>query len=110
MNMQSRKITLATLTAIALAFSTPAWAAETTKLTADFINQASVANRFEVESSQLAMQKSQNSDIRAFAQQMVTDHSRSGEQLVATMANAELDQNAVKTVLDEKHQKKLEKL
>jgi putative membrane protein len=57
----------------------------------DFVHQAAGAGRFEVESSQLALQKAQDQDLRQFAQRMVDDHSR---------ANRELEQIAMRKGVD----------
>lgn len=47
----------------------------------DFVNQAAHAGRFEVESSQLALQEAQDQDVRQFAQRMVDDHARATREL-----------------------------
>src|SRR5690606_15223542 len=41
---------------------------------ADFVTQATSSNLFEVQSSQLALERSKNEQIRQFAQRMVKDH------------------------------------
>jgi putative membrane protein len=38
---------------------------------AEFVNKAAASNLFEIQSSQLAQQKSQNNRVREFAQRMV---------------------------------------
>ncbi|MFK5736107.1 DUF4142 domain-containing protein [Pseudomonas urmiensis] len=47
----------------------------------DFVDAATEAGIAEVVTGNLAMQKSQNADIKAFAQQMVTDHTKANQQL-----------------------------
>lgn len=74
----------------------------------DFIRKAAVGNEFEIESSKLALQKSQNDNIQHFAQQMVDDHGKAGEDLTATAAKANL--GAPNMALDHKHQRMLDKL
>lgn len=71
----------------------------------EFVQKASVANEFEIESSQVALQRSKNSEVKNFAQHMVKDHTKTGEKLKATtpMAN-----NVPK--LDEAHEKLLGEL
>ncbi|MRX49205.1 DUF4142 domain-containing protein [Paracoccus sp. S-4012] len=49
----------------------------------DFVNQAASGGLFEVQSSELALQRSQNADTQQFANQMVTDHTANNEQLKA---------------------------
>lgn len=54
-----------------------------------FVKTAAAANGFEIASSKLALEKSKNPAIRAFAQHMVTDHTRIGEAFVAALAKAD---------------------
>ncbi|MBV8600200.1 MAG: DUF4142 domain-containing protein [Candidatus Eremiobacteraeota bacterium] len=49
----------------------------------DFINQAMAAGIAEVREGQLALQKSHNAAIRAFANQMIADHAAGNTQLAA---------------------------
>ncbi|QTL04218.1 DUF4142 domain-containing protein [Aquabacter sp. L1I39] len=49
---------------------------------------AAAANGFEIASSKLALEKSKNPAIRAFAQHMITDHTRIGEAFVAALGKA----------------------
>ena len=46
-----------------------------------FVSQAAQGSDKEIYLSQLALQKSQNSDVRHFAQEMIRDHSKSNTQL-----------------------------
>lgn len=55
-----------------------------------FLAQAASANQFEIESSQLALQMSQNVAVRNFANLMIADHSRLGAQVAATAQSAGL--------------------
>ena len=45
----------------------------------EFAANAGLANLAEIQMGQLALQKSSNSDVKAFAQRMVTDHTAIGE-------------------------------
>jgi putative membrane protein len=49
-----------------------------------FVRTASASDAFEVQSSQLALQRSTNSRVRAFAQQMINDHSATSAALQQT--------------------------
>lgn len=75
----------------------------------DFIQKASVANEFETESSKLALDKSQNKDIKLFAQHMVTAHTKIGDDLQSVLQSAKpnikVDNN-----LDADHQRLMKKL
>lgn len=74
------------------------------------LKDMAMANMAEVETGKLALQKSQNADVKAFAQQMVDDHGKGLEEVkkVASAKNVTLP-----TELDAKHKamsKKLEGL
>lgn len=73
----------------------------------DFANKAGPAGMFEVQSSQLALQKSQNADIKAFAQKMIDDHTKAGEDLKAA---ATKDGVTVPDALDADATENLQKL
>ena len=51
-----------------------------------FLAQASSANEFEIQSSQLALQASQNQAVRNFANLLISDHTRLGQQVAAAAA------------------------
>ncbi|MGE3539660.1 MAG: DUF4142 domain-containing protein [Candidatus Tectimicrobiota bacterium] len=72
---------------------------------AEFVNKAASSNLFEVQSSQLALHKSQNNRVRDFAQRMVQDHTAIGNQLKA----AAQGQN-VPTNLNQQHSSLLQQL
>jgi putative membrane protein len=54
-----------------------------------FVTAAAIGDMYEIESSKLALQKSQNADVKKFAQQMITDHTRTSGELkkIASSAN-----------------------
>ncbi len=68
--------------AISLAISSMALAASEMS-PQEFVTKASEAGMAEVELSKLALQKSNDADIKTFAQQMVTDHGKLGAELKA---------------------------
>jgi putative membrane protein len=75
-------ITLASL----LALGTTAVAAADTEIAGadiSFLKQAAENGHAEVESSKLALGKTANADVKAFAQQMVDDHTKAGDELAA---------------------------
>ena len=53
-----------------------------------FLAQAGSANEFEIQSSQLALQASQNAGVRNFANMMIADHTQLGQQVAAAAAAA----------------------
>ncbi|MBZ9962384.1 DUF4142 domain-containing protein [Mesorhizobium sp. BR1-1-2] len=92
--------TLLTMTAAALLAGAPAAlaqsTAQTTPLAADskvdtqtFIKTVPGANEFEIQSSKLAEQKSASADVKAFAKQMITDHTKAGEDFKAALAQGQ---------------------
>lgn len=63
-------------------------AAASVPTTAAFVATAPAANAFEIASSKLALEKSQNPAVRAFAEKMITDHTMIGEHFVAAFGQA----------------------
>jgi putative membrane protein len=70
---------------------------------ARFIHTAGIANTFEIQSSQLALQKSSNADVKQFAQQMIDDHTKAGAKLAGITKDDKMP--APPTQLDAKHKK-----
>lgn len=96
------------IAAIALALAAPGLAHA--KSAKDFVEKASIGNRFEVESSQLALSKSQDPAVRDFAQKMIDDHKKAQEELAAILPTSSVNIASANIMLDKKHQKKIEKL
>lgn len=46
-----------------------------------FVTAAAISDMYEIESSKLALQKSQNAEVKKFAQQMIDDHTKTTAQL-----------------------------
>jgi putative membrane protein len=74
---------------------------------AAFAAVAGSSNMFEIESSEIALDKATNDAVRQFAQQMVDDHTAAGEKMKAA---AEADGVTPPAGLAEKEQAELEKL
>jgi putative membrane protein len=55
-----------------------------------FLAQAASANQFEIDSSQLALQASQNTAVRNYANLLISDHTRLGAQVTAAAQSAGL--------------------
>lgn len=70
---------------------------------ARFIHTVGIANTFEIQSSQLALQKTDNADVKQFAQQMIDDHTKAGAKLAGITKHDQLP--APPTQLDSKHKK-----
>ena len=84
---------------------TPAAPAMRNVSKADFVNQAAMSGMFEVQSSELALNKSQDVRIRDFAQHMVQDHTQASEKLKAAAQGT-----SVPTNLDQEHAAMLQQL
>ena len=69
-----------------------------------FVTKAAASNMFEIESSKVALTMAGNAEVKAFAQQMITDHEKAGQDLVAVAGDA------VPRELDAPHLARLEKL
>jgi predicted outer membrane protein/sporulation protein YlmC with PRC-barrel domain len=75
----------------------------------DFVQTAAVANQFEIESSRVALDHAQNEDVKNFAQRMIDDHTKAGDDLKAAVRSANADIN-VPDALDQAHKDKLDQL
>ena len=98
-------VTFLGLLACGIAYAAdPAHRPEPAKVTptATFVQQAVVGNLFEVESSKLALERSQNATIKAFARSMVDDHSAAGVKLADAVTQAKEARPPLK--LDARHQ------
>jgi putative membrane protein len=58
--------------------------------TEQFVMKAASANQFEIESSQLALQKSNNDQIKQFAHRMIEDHTKIGDQMKEALQKANI--------------------
>ncbi|RZN11748.1 DUF305 domain-containing protein [Bradyrhizobium genosp. SA-3] len=76
--------------------------------TVDFVKGVAISDMFEIESSKLAEQKG-NAQDKSFAQQMVTDHTKTSGELKGLVGNGKV-QATLPTALDSSHQSKLDKL
>ncbi len=77
--------------------------------TADFVKKAGIANKFEIDSSKLALQQSQDDNVKAFAQQMIDDHTKAGDAFNQALQSTKPPM-AAPTDLDSSHQKDIDKL
>jgi len=76
--------------------------------TEDFVKEVAISDMFEIESSKLAEQKGDAQD-KSFAQQMVTDHTKTSDEL-KQLVNSGKVKAQVPSSLDSSHQSKLDKL
>lgn len=84
--------------------------ADLSKRSQNFVANAAVGNQFEISSSQLALQDSQDPTIRQFAQQMIDDHKQIGDQMGAALRAPDVGMMPPDNALDKKHQHMLDVL
>ncbi len=94
--------TIFTAVGVAIALSSPVLAqsaAEKTGVnsvmgvapkTEDFVTEAASSDMFEIEASKLALERSQDTATRSFAQQMITDHTKTSEELKAMITSGKI--------------------
>ena len=93
-------------TAVALALGLLGLQAFAQNSTQDFVTKVAISDMFEIQSSKLAAKRG-NENIRAFAQQMVTDHTKTTEELKSMVGKAKAK---LPTEMDGDHKQKLAKL
>lgn len=82
----------------------------------DFVTKASTANQFEIDAATLALQKSQNADIRELAETIKADHEIAGRKLAEVVKTSHSKDKTVRpdlkmaTGLDKKHEDIIENL
>src|SRR5437763_5408768 len=76
--------------------------------TADFVKEVATSDMFEIESSKLAQQKG-NAPEKTFASQMVTDHTKTSDELKGLVTSGKVKAE-LPAALDSSHQSKLDKL
>lgn len=76
----------------------------------DFVKKASVSNLFEIQSSELALERAKDPEVKQFAQQMIDDHTKASNNLKTSLQNTKIEKDAVATNLDAEHQTKLSDL
>jgi putative membrane protein len=75
----------------------------------NFTATAAMSNQFEIESSQLAESKAKSPQVKSFARQMIKDHTKAGQKLMAVASKANV-QVPSSTALDSAHQQQLSAL
>ncbi len=105
---------------IVLALSSPALAQSTTEKTginslvgaapktADFVVEAATSDMFEIESSKLAVERS-DAPTKAFAQQMITDHEKTTADIKQLVSSGKV-QASLPSAMTSSQQKMLDKL
>lgn len=84
-------------------------AVQASKATQTYVEKAAIGDMFELQSSELALKQAESSDVKAFAQRMIGDHTKSTSALKAGIQSANL-QVTVPDKLDKDHDAKLSNL
>jgi putative membrane protein len=115
------KLTLSALAAAAvLAFASAPLLAQSVDSTAQtgtmqnmdataFVKMAASGGMFELQSSQMALSRAQNEQIKSFAQKMIDDHTKANEELTAAAKNDNIDTPAG-VEMNAKHKQMLDQL
>jgi putative membrane protein len=77
--------------------------------TQDFVTEAAISDMFEIQSSQLAVDKASDQATKDFANQMITDHGKTSSEM-KSMVDAGTVKANLPTALDGSHQSMLDKL
>jgi putative membrane protein len=77
--------------------------------TEDFVTEAAASDIFEIESSKLAVERSQHPATKTFAQQMISDHTRTSEELKALVSGGKV-KATVPTAMSSSQQSMLDAL
>jgi putative membrane protein len=77
--------------------------------TQDFVNKVAISDMFEVQSSQLALEKQPDRDTKPFAQKMVKDHQQTTKELKGLVDGGKV-KATLPSALDSEHQKMLDEL
>lgn len=99
------KISILAAAAVAMAFATSAHAQQMSA--EEFAAMAASSDMFEIGSSELAKEKSENTELTGFADMMITDHTKASEELKTAAESAGVE---VPTEMMEMHATKLQEL
>lgn len=77
--------------------------------TQEFVQKAAVSSKFEIASSELALERAESEAVREFAQRMIEDHEKASDELSAAVEESELGVGMPDT-LDDKHAELMQEL
>lgn len=72
-------------------FSTAAFATDVPPATKIFINNVAVANKYEIDTSALALKYGKAAGVKTFAQQMIDDHKKADEDFKVSLSQANIE-------------------
>jgi len=73
----------------------------------EFVTEVSMVNHAEVEMAQLALQRAQSAEVKQFAQMMIRDHTKAGNELKQAVSRHNV---TVTAHMDDKHQSVMDRL
>jgi putative membrane protein len=76
----------------------------------EFVTNAAIGGMFEVQSSQIALDRSNDKNVRKFARMMVNDHTKVNDELKTKMQAPGETDNQLPTALDAQHQAIIDQL
>ncbi|WP_460124705.1 DUF4142 domain-containing protein [Pseudomonas sp. S2_C03] len=74
----------------------------------DFVDNAAAGGIAEIETSRLALEKSQSADIKTFANMMITDHSKANDELAAIAKKNDIEVPDTTTLVKQAKEKILD--
>ena len=77
--------------------------------TQDFVTKVAISDMFEIQSSQLALEKQPDQDTKPFAEKMITDHQKTSKELKDLIDKGKV-KATLPTTLDSEHKKMLDDL
>ena len=77
--------------------------------TAEFVRKVAISDMFEIQSSQMALQKDPDADTKPFAEKMVKDHEETTKELKELVQSGKVKEQ-LPTALDDEHKRKLDDL
>lgn len=107
--MMKRISTFCTAALLGVVFALPVIAAPS-PATDSFVKNAMIGGTFEIESSKLALTKTQSPKVKEFAQKMIDDHTEASTRLKGVLNTSQAYPAAVSGQLDDKHQKIMDSL
>lgn len=78
--------------------------------TENFIQKAAIGGKFEIDTSKLALDKSQNAVIKEFANRMIKDHGNTNDKFKNVLGAAQINLSVMPTALDMDHMKTFNEL
>lgn len=78
--------------------------------TEDFVTLAAQSDMLEIQSSKLALQKSDSEKTKTFAQKMIDDHTKTSTELKDLVSSGKVKVSPPPASLDKTHEAKLDKL